>query len=176
MLDTTGLFALNDVPDGIATRCIKELRWDKSGWPPAIVQPEIDSCEHHEQCPSTGRQWEWDEQKSASNQEKHGISFEDASRALDADSKAVRVPVWNPGKWDKLDGFDFEANGVERTDLNTNPIRDIYVFERRGKLWTMIATLRGELGLARIRIISVRRAKSRETELYRDSHLSGNAW
>jgi uncharacterized DUF497 family protein len=82
--------------------------------------------------------FQWDERKSQSNLEKHGINFEAASK------------LW--------------------VDPNRVEIQAPYPLENRraligrvGKrLWTAIFTLRGD----EVRIISVRRARRKETRFY----------
>ncbi len=82
--------------------------------------------------------FEWDENKSRSNKEKHGIDFEAATQ------------LWN----DK-----------DRIEIQTAfPVenRSILIARIENKLWTAIFTERGDA----IRIISVRRARKKEAKLY----------
>ena len=84
--------------------------------------------------------FEWDDQKSISNKEKHGIDF-DTAKNLWFDEKRVEIQIAFPSE--------------ERRVL-------IAVFE--GKMWTAIYTMRNDM----IRLISVRRARTREVRLYED--------
>jgi len=83
-------------------------------------------------------EWEWDNQKSTANKEKHGIDFETAKR-LWSDNNRVEIHAPHP---------------VED--------RWILIGKKNDKLWTAIYTLRGSV----IRIISVRRSGSKEVDLY----------
>jgi len=82
--------------------------------------------------------FEWDDEKSRSNQAKHGIDF-DAARAL----------------WD-------DGNRVEIQSPYPLESRSILISKLDKKLWTTIFTRRGSA----LRIISVRRARKREANLY----------
>jgi uncharacterized DUF497 family protein len=82
--------------------------------------------------------FEWDNEKSLSNQAKHGIDF-DTARAL-----------WNDG------------NRVEVQSSYPLESRSILIGKLDKKLWTAIFTRRGNA----LRIISVRRARKREANLY----------
>jgi uncharacterized protein len=82
--------------------------------------------------------FEWDNEKSCSNQAKHGIDF-DAAKAL----------------WD-------DGNRVEIKSSYPLESRRILIGKLDKKLWTAIFTLRGNA----LRIISVRRARKREVTLY----------
>ena len=82
--------------------------------------------------------FEWDEGKSRTNQDKHGIDFETASNLwLDEDQIEIYAP---------------------------HPIEDrrIIIAKYRNKIWTAIYTMRDDT----IRIISVRRARKKEVNLY----------
>ncbi len=82
--------------------------------------------------------FEWDEDKSRINKEKHGIDFETANNLwLDED----RVEIYAPYP-------------VEN--------RSIIIAKHQHKLWTAIYTIRDDT----IRLISVRRARKREENLY----------
>ncbi len=83
-------------------------------------------------------QFEFDEQKSRSNKNKHGIDFVDA-QALWEDPELLEIPLNSPDE-----------------------PRLLMVGQISGKLWSAIITHRQE----RVRIISVRRARSEEKELY----------
>jgi len=82
--------------------------------------------------------FEWDEEKSRTNQDKHGVDFETASNLwLDEDQIEIYAP---------------------------HPIEDrrIIIAKYRNKIWTAIYTMRDDT----IRIISVRRARKKEGNLY----------
>jgi uncharacterized protein len=82
--------------------------------------------------------FDWDFQKSLANKEKHGIDFETAKR-LWLDENRVEIHAHHP---------------VED--------RWIMIGRKDEKLWTAIYTWRGNT----IRIISVRRSREKEAELY----------
>ena len=82
--------------------------------------------------------FEYDSSKSQSNREKHGIDFLEAQE-LWADENRLEIP----------------AKTVDEA-------RYIVVGQIKGKLWSAIITYRGE----NIRLISVRRARDEEKELY----------
>jgi uncharacterized protein len=82
--------------------------------------------------------FEWDPNKSESNQRKHGIDFETAKA------------IW------------FDQNRVEIEAPYPVENRWIVIGMVAGRVWTAIYTLRG--GVARI--ISVRRAREKEVQLY----------
>jgi uncharacterized DUF497 family protein len=89
--------------------------------------------------------FEWDEEKSRANQDKHGIDFEAAKDLwLDED----RVEIYAP-----------------------HPIEDrtIIIAKYHNKMWAAIYTIRNDT----IRIISVRRARKREVNLY-EKEKTGN--
>lgn len=77
-------------------------------------------------------------QKSIANQEKHGIDFETAKR-LWSDENRVEIHA-------------------------SHPVEDrwILIAKKDKKLWTAIYTFRGNA----IRIISVRRSREKEVDLY----------
>jgi hypothetical protein len=82
--------------------------------------------------------FEWDEKKSQANESKHGIDFN------------IATELWN------------DQNRIE---IQTNfPAENRYGLIGRigNKLWTAIFTRRIEV----IRLISVRRARKKETKLY----------
>lgn len=85
--------------------------------------------------------FEFDPEKSAINAEKHGIDF-DAAQFLWADPNRVE--------------FIARFKDEERRGLVASHDRS---------LWCAVFTLRGE----KVRIISVRRARKYEEELYNDS-------
>jgi len=82
--------------------------------------------------------FEWDPQKSIANKEKHGIDFETAKRLWTYEN---RVEIHAP-----------------------HPVEDRWILlgKKDDKLWTVIYTLRGTA----IRIISVRRSREKEEDLY----------
>lgn len=82
--------------------------------------------------------FEWDPAKSESNRKKHGIDFQTAKE------------VWS----DELLVEIYAPHPVEN--------RGIVIGQLHGKLWTAIYTMRGNA----VRIISVRRSKKKEMELY----------
>jgi len=82
--------------------------------------------------------FEYDERKSLSNLEKHGIDFIDA-QALWSDSDLLEVPA--------------------RTD---DEPRYLIIGLIESKYWSAVITYRGE----KIRIISVRRSREEEVMLY----------
>jgi hypothetical protein len=82
--------------------------------------------------------FEWDPQKSLGNAEKHGIDFETAT-ALWQDGQRVEIEAPYP---------------IEN--------RYIIIAKLSNKLWIAIFTYRQK----NIRIISVRRARKKERELY----------
>ncbi len=82
--------------------------------------------------------FEWDDAKSKTNKEKHGIDFETA-KALWLDEHRIEIGAPHP---------------VEK--------RSIIIAELHGKLWTAVYTIRSDT----IRIISVRRSRRKEADLY----------
>lgn len=82
--------------------------------------------------------FEYDKNKSASNLAKHGIDFSEA-RSLWNDPGLIEVPV-----------------------ATIDEPRFLVIGKIKGKCWTAVATARGE----NIRIISVRRSRKNEEELY----------
>ena len=82
--------------------------------------------------------FEWDDKKSSSNKIKHGIAFDTAK------------DLWN------------DSNRVEIETSYSIEERTILIGKVKNKLWTGIFTQREDT----IRIISVRRARKRETKLY----------
>ena len=82
--------------------------------------------------------FEWDENKSLLNEEKHGISFKSATE------------IWND---------------IDRIEIRTSfpdEMRHILIGEIKSKVWVAVYTIRDEA----IRIISVRRARKKEQTLY----------
>ena len=86
-------------------------------------------------------EFEYDPQKSESNQIKHGIDFEEAKHL-----------------WDDVNRLQIEAKS------ETEP-RFALIAIYGDKIWTAFFTIREE----RIRIISVRRARNGEGSLYYES-------
>ena len=87
--------------------------------------------------------FEWGPVKSQSDQRKHGIDFETAKTLwLDAN----RVEIYAP-----------------------HPVEDrmVLIAKHLDKIWTAIYTLRRDV----IRIISVRRARQKEVDLYEEKVL-----
>ena len=82
--------------------------------------------------------FEWDENKSRSNKEKHGLDFEAATQ------------LWN------------DKDRIEIQTSFPGENRSILIARIENKLWTAIFTERGDA----IRIISVRRARNKEAKLY----------
>jgi len=82
--------------------------------------------------------FEWDENKSHSNKEKHGIAFEAATQ------------LWN------------DKDRIEIQTSFPGENRSILIARIENKPWTAIFTERGDA----IRIISVRRARNKEAKLY----------
>lgn len=162
LIDASGLIPKSDLPDGVSLRCMKEERF-VDGWPPPVRNPETESCEKFIEFDAQRSRWEWDDTKNHRNVEKHGISFQDAVSALEADNRSVRLASKS---WESLDSLDYEELGIQRTMANTDPVRDTYLFERDGSVWVLVSTLRGELGLVTQRVISVRRARSDEKSIY----------
>lgn len=84
------------------------------------------------------RHFEYDEQKSQANMQKHGIDFVEAQR-LWADSKLVKIQA-----------------------KTTEEPRFLVVGRIDGKHWSAVITYRG----AAIRVISVRRSRKAEVAIY----------
>ena len=83
-------------------------------------------------------EFEWDKNKSRTNKSKHGIDFDTATE------------LWND---------------PDRIEIQTNfqsEKRNALIGKIEDKLWTAVFTRRDEA----IRIISVRRARKKETTLY----------
>lgn len=83
-------------------------------------------------------EFEYDPAKSDSNKAKHGIDFEEAQRLWDAPT---------------LKATTYAGNDEERT---------MHIGMINGKHWSAITTQRD----GRLRIISVRRSRTNETEAY----------
>ena len=91
-------------------------------------------------------EFEWDDQKAASNLRKHGVAFVDAADALRSDRLAVEE-------------LDLSGdNGEERT---------IAFAMLEGVILMIVYTMRGEI----YRLISARRAdKDEQNHYYRENH------
>jgi len=87
--------------------------------------------------------FEYDPDKSAENKRKHGIDFEAAQR-LWADAKLVEIPA-----------------------RNSDEPRWLLIGKIDEKHWSAIITRRGD----NIRLISVRRSRDEEVELYESENL-----
>jgi len=82
--------------------------------------------------------FDWDIKKSDANKAKHGIDFETA-KGLWSDENRIEIRASHP---------------VEN--------RSIIIAKHHDKIWTAIYTLRGDA----VRIISVRRSRKKEEQLY----------
>jgi len=82
--------------------------------------------------------FEYDPKKSQSNREKHGVNF-DESQALWSDEDRLEIPA-----------------------KTLDEPRYLVIGKISGKYWSAVITYRGE----NIRIISVRRSRNEEIELY----------
>jgi len=82
--------------------------------------------------------FEYDSEKSDRNKKKHGLDFSDA-QAL----------------WDDLDYIEIPA-------ITTDEPRSLVIGKIDGKHWSGVITYRGES----VRIISVRRSRKEEVEIY----------
>jgi hypothetical protein len=82
--------------------------------------------------------FEYDQNKNASNKEKHGIDFEEA-QALWQDPRLLEVPAHVEGE-----------------------PRYLIIGRIRNKYWSAVITYRG----AKIRLISARRARKEEVKYY----------
>lgn len=88
-------------------------------------------------------EFEWDDEKAASNLRKHGVAFEDAMAVFD-DERAITDP----------------ATSVVEMRLKTTGYADAYA------LLTVIHTTRRQGDLLIVRIISARPASRRERREY----------
>ena len=88
--------------------------------------------------------FEWDKEKSRSNFKKHGIDFETARKIwLDENRIEIEAPYPIEKRW-------------------------IVIGSIEGKVWTAIYTIRDDA----VRIISVRRARSKEKKIYEKETFS----
>jgi len=85
--------------------------------------------------------FEWDPKKAASNLEKHGVSFEEATGVF-ADSNALTIP-------------DPQHSGAEHRQITMGRALN-------SKILVVVHTERGD----NLRIISARRANARERKTY----------
>lgn len=83
-------------------------------------------------------EFEFEPAKNAANKQKHGIDFEEAQA------------LWN------------DSNLLEAPGFSPNESRYLVIGKLTAKYWTAIVTYRGEC----VRLISVRRARKEEIELY----------
>jgi uncharacterized DUF497 family protein len=88
--------------------------------------------------------FEWDRQKNSTNKSKHGIDFKKATELWD-----------DPNRVEIRTTFDEEKRFILLAKLDD-------------KIWAAIFTTRGTA----CRIISVRRARKKETLLYEESEIS----
>jgi uncharacterized DUF497 family protein len=90
--------------------------------------------------------FEWNSEKSVSNEEKHGIDFLAAQELWEDEN---RIEIYAP-----------------------YPVEDrrILLARYHEKIWAAVYTLRGEA----IRIMSVRRARKKEVNLYEKENVSQN--
>lgn len=88
-------------------------------------------------------EFEYDEVKSKSNKLKHGIDFDEAKQ-LWLDTELVEVPA-----------------------KTTDELRYLVIGKMYGKHWSGVITYRGN----RIRLISVRRSRTEEVEIYESSRF-----
>lgn len=86
-------------------------------------------------------QFDWDPEKSASNEEKHGVTFD-----------AMHSFLWEFARLDKIEFVD-----TEEREAHIGPIGD--------KLYTVILTPRDEGAL---RIISLRRSTNEEIKRWQE--------
>ena len=83
-------------------------------------------------------EFEWDALKSDSNKIKHDIDFQEATKLWD-DNESIRI----------------EAS-------TGNELRYLFIGKIGSKIWSCVVTYRGD----KMRIISARRARKKECELY----------
>lgn len=88
-------------------------------------------------------EFEFDERKSRSNKEKHGIDFQEAQLL-----------------WDDLDRIEIPARTEDEP-------RYLVIAQLQGKHYSAVITYRGE----KVRIISVRRARVEEVEIYEGKRI-----
>ena len=83
-------------------------------------------------------EFEFDEEKSKSNEQKHGIDFYEAQTLWD-DPDLIEIPV-----------------------KTSDEPRFLVIGKIAGKHWSVVITYRGE----KIRIISMRRSRQEEVDIY----------
>jgi len=83
-------------------------------------------------------EFEFDSAKSSTNNEKHGIDFEEI-QALWEDERLLEVPA-----------------------KTIDELRYVVIGKLNGKFWSVVITYRGD----RIRLISARRSRDKEIALY----------
>ncbi len=83
--------------------------------------------------------FEWDDDKNAANLEKHGIRFEEVSSVFEDDYAIEQLDSLHPERFIRL-GFSVD--------------------------WGVLVVVFSEIGEARIRIISARRATKQEGKTY----------
>lgn len=83
-------------------------------------------------------EFEYDPNKSKANRQKHGIDFEEAKIL-----------------WNDVRGIEIEARIIGEP-------RKLLIAENKGEIWSAIFTLRNK----KIRIISVRKSRKNEKEIY----------
>lgn len=88
--------------------------------------------------------FQFDERKSRANLDKHGISFIDA-QALWNDPDLLKIPA-RP---------------------TTGEARTLFIGKLRGRHWSAVVTLRDD----EVRIISVRRSRTKEVQLYESQRI-----
>ena len=86
-------------------------------------------------------EFEFDPKKNASNKDKHGIDFEEAQA------------LWN------------DPHLLEIEARTSDEARFLLIGMIDGKHWSAVVTYRGD----KVRIISVRRSRKEEVELYEES-------
>lgn len=87
--------------------------------------------------------FEWDEKKSQSNKEKHGIDFASArSLWMDDGRIEIELPFADENRW-------------------------VLLARAQGKIWAAVFTMRKET----IRLICVRRARKKEVQLYEEKTI-----
>lgn len=82
--------------------------------------------------------YEFDDAKSAANRAKHGLDFSEAQK------------LWS------------DVDAVELPARSATELRKMLIAKTNGKIWSAIFTERGD----KIRIISVRRARTTEEAIY----------
>ncbi len=88
-------------------------------------------------------EFEFDDNKSQFNKAKHGIDFVEAQLL-----------------WEDVERLEIPAR-------TTDEPRTVFIGKIKSKVWAAVITYRGE----KIRIISVRRARMNEVELYESERL-----